>query len=330
MQTKHNHIIPLSHEGGTLIQTCFGAFTCGVFIVTWLLSILSPIVLYMSISTKSHVSTGIILTLVALAYLPIWDRKGKVPTAIRSFWRTYNPMYYKKCKVLFEDTLPASVGDNKPTFYAVHPHGAVSLGWSVLYLSKCMDNVRFCFSPVLYYSPFFKLFSMITGNPGKADKKSMISYLKKGENLALPPGGFEEATITSPNQDRVYIKKRTGFVKLCLQHGYSIVPVYCFGEKETFHNVQGFWSLRFKMNSFGLPAIAIWGASWFPVLPKRGKNGFFIVAGKRIRVPKIDNPSKEEVKVWHDKYMAALTQIFEEHKVEAYGDDAKSMKLELW
>ncbi len=298
-------------------------------IVTWFSSLLSPILLYIAIKAQNYIFVIVILFLVALAYIPFWDIKGKIPRSIKSFINTYHPMYYKKCKVIFEDSLPTETC-NKPTFYAIHPHGAVCLGWSILFSSDFMDNVRFCFSPALYHSPFFKLFSMISGNPGKADKRSMVSYMKRGMNLALPPGGFEEATISSLEQDRVYIKNRKGFVKLCLQHGYSIVPVYCFGEKETFWNVQGLWSLRLKMNSFGMPAICIWGFTLLPVLPKRSKNGLLVVAGKRIDVPKIENPSKEDVKLWHDKYMAALLRIFEDYKHEAYGDGATSMKLEIW
>lgn len=329
---KKDHIIPVSSENCTLLQTLLGGSTVVVFVSTWLSSLLSPILLYFAIKTQNYYAVSAILFITALAYIPFWDPKGTIPSAVKNFIATCHPMYYKRCKVVFEDTLPnsSSSSDHKPTFYAIHPHGAVTLGWSVLYASEFMNCVRFCFSPALYHSPFFKLFSITTGNPGKADKKSMISYMKKRENIALPPGGFEEATITSLNHDRAYIKKRTGFVKLCLQHGYSMVPVYCFGEKDTFWNLQGFWSLRLLMNSFGIPAIFIWGSSLLPLLPKRSKNGMYIVAGKRIEVPKIENPSREEVKLWHDRYMAALLQIFEHHKEEAYGKDAKSMKLELW
>ena len=78
----------------------------------------------------------------------------------------------------------------------------------------------------------------------------MVEYTEKGENLALSPGGFEEATITG-RLDRVYIKKRTGFIKLCLKYGYSVVPVYVFGENRLFSNVQGWWKLRLWLNSLG-------------------------------------------------------------------------------
>ena len=44
------------------------------------------------------------------------------------------------------------------------------------------------------------------------------------------PGGYEEATLTSNNENRVYIKHRKGFINYCLKGGYTIYPVFTFGE----------------------------------------------------------------------------------------------------
>lgn len=129
----------------------------------------------------------------------------------------------------------------------------------------------------------------------------------------------------------MYIKKRVGFVKLALQHGYDVVPVYCFGENKTFWNVQGLWKLRLWMNSLGLPAIAVFGSWLFPLMPKRDPLGLAVVVGEPLSLPKIPNPTREEVKSWHGKYMASLTRLFEEHKEDYYGPElAKTAKLELW
>lgn len=179
-------------------------------------------------------------------------------------------------------------------------------------------------------SPFFRLFSRGVGNPGSASKDSMIMYLqKKGESLALPPGGFEEATLTSTKHDRVFIKKRTGFVRLCLQHGIAIRPVYVFGERSCYWNIQGAFESRLALNRYGIPTILAWGNLLVPWLPNPQAE-VFIVIGKPIKLPKIEKPSKEEVMTWHAIYVAALTQLFETHKQAAYGPSSKTTKLELW
>jgi 2-acylglycerol O-acyltransferase 2 len=44
----------------------------------------------------------------------------------------------------------------------------------------------------------------------------MKNIMKTGKNIILLPGGFEEATITSPKELRVYIKNRKGFIKYAI------------------------------------------------------------------------------------------------------------------
>ncbi len=316
-------VMDVSNSG--YIRTIVGGFTLFLVIVTWISSLASPLIFLWAILNEKYTLVAIIVLLVTMAYVP-WE-KGPV-SRFFSAMINYHPYYYKRCSTIFDGSLPDAT--DKPKFYAVHPHGAFCLGWSVIFAAPYMSNVRFCFSPVLYASPFFQLLCRLIGNPGKADKASMIKYMKKGEHLALPPGGFEEATISSTSHDRVYIKKRVGFIKLCLQHGYSVVPVYAFGEKYTYSNVQGMWKARLFLNSLGVPAIAVWGASFLPLLPKRHKHGLIVAAGKPLDLPKIENPTRDEVKVWHDKYIASLEKLFEDHKVNAYGEEGKALKLELW
>ena len=107
----------------------------------------------------------------------------------------------------------------------------------------------------------------------------MVKYRKRKENIALPSGGFEEATFTSEHDDPAYIKKRFGFVKLELQHGYDIVSVYCFGKNATYYHFQGAQKLRLKMNSLGIPGMSVSGARFLPWLPKRTEYGLYVVCG---------------------------------------------------
>jgi hypothetical protein len=342
-----------------ILQTMIGASALLTFILVWLASLGSPILGLYWFWNEHYFSVFILVVLTLIAYLP-WGGESSNDNIMKSYART-STLYYKKYIVIFQkqQSLPSTTTtktvletkENKdqnkqkqqqqhqPLLYAVHPHGAFCLGWSALFCSKIMNDakVQFCFSPVLFTSPLFRLWSRLTGTPGSADKSSMINYMmkkkdgKQSNHLALPPGGFEEATLTCRNKDRVYIKKRTGFVKLALQHGYNIVPVYTFGENQTYDNIQGMWNFRLWLNKLGIPAIVVFGSWFFPILPKRDNCGLRIVVGEPVVLPTISNPSREEVKHWHDKYIAALTRIFEEHKEEYYGPEiAKTQKLEVW
>lgn len=53
---------------------------------------------------------------------------------------------------------------------------------------------------------------------------------EKGENFGLIPGGFEEATLNTTKENRLYLKKRKGFMKYALKYGYKIYPSFVFGE----------------------------------------------------------------------------------------------------
>ena len=79
---------------------------------------------------------------------------------------------------------------------------------------------------------------------GAATKEVIKSAMAKGENLALVAGGFQEATICKRGVDRVFVKSRAGFIKYCLQEGYTVVPCYTFGESDTYTTFTGLLGMR--------------------------------------------------------------------------------------
>lgn len=332
------------NEKSSIFQTLSGGSVLCVFLSTWFASLGSPVLGLIWAITGKYGLIAALLAATLMAYLP-WE-KGYISYLFSTFARC-NTLYYKKCSVVYEskESMPGSSKDDRekpqrPKLYAVHPHGAFCMGWSVLFCSKIMDEgrVRFVFSPALYVSPLFRLWCRLVGRPGSASKASMIGYMKdvrsesgRPDHLALPPGGFEEATISCVDKDRVYIKKRVGFIKLALQNGYNVVPVYSFGENQTYSNMQGLWKFRLWLNSLNVPGIVVFGSWLFPLLPKRHPKGLKVVVGDPLVLPTLTDPSREDVKLWHDKYIASLVRLFEEHKEEYYGPEiAKTAKLELW
>lgn len=321
----------------TWLQRMAGGACLIVFVSTWLLSLVSPFVLVWSLVQQNYIVTVVIVVVTAAAYLP-W-KPGFLAQSVRHVIKTYTPCYFQSIVMAFEGdrdsdnntTTPLPCAKTDPqTFYAIHPHGAFCVGWAMLYCHDVMQHVKFCFAPALYASPFFRLFARLTGRPGSAAKASMVAYMKRGESIALPPGGFEEATLTSTTVDRVFIQKRTGFIRLCLQYGIRVQPVYVFGEKGFFGNVQGMFPTRLALNRFGIPALLPWGSMCLPLLP-RGNVDMRIVVGPPLVLPQIDHPTKQDVKHWHDKYVVALVKLFDNHKQVAYGPDTgKVAKLEVW
>ena len=67
-----------------------------------------------------------------------------------------------------------------------------------------------------------------------SDPKNVRRLMGEKRNLMLVPGGYEEATLTEKGKDKVFIKDRKGFVKLALEFGYHLIPVYTFGESSLY------------------------------------------------------------------------------------------------
>ncbi len=87
--------------------------------------------------------------------------------------------------------------------------------------------------------------------------------MKKGYSLLIFVGGEKEQLMTKPNEHKIYLKSRKGFVKLALKHGADLVPMYAYGENECYtisNFASGFriW-LQHKFQ-IGLPIMyGLWG-----------------------------------------------------------------------
>jgi Diacylglycerol acyltransferase len=83
----------------------------------------------------------------------------------------------------------------------------------------------------LLYTPILKhvlgIFGLIS-----ASKHSIQTTLKKRGvqgTIVLYVGGMAELFLSCHQQEKLYLLKRKGFIKLALQEGIDIVPVYLFG-----------------------------------------------------------------------------------------------------
>ena len=62
----------------------------------------------------------------------------------------------------------------------------------------------------------------------EVSKSRMIHFLEKGENIALIPGGFQEATIYIRNRHRVYAHKSYISFNLILFYSSFIIVHFLF------------------------------------------------------------------------------------------------------
>ena len=86
--------------------------------------------------------------------------------------------------------------------------------------------------------------------------------------------------------------------------------------------MQSFRSFRLWLNKYDIPGVVFWGTWFCPILPL-SSSSIFTYVGEPMELPKIEEPTKEDIEKWHGAYIAKLQELFEANKVKAgAGKDA--------
>jgi hypothetical protein len=152
--------------------------------------------------------------------------------------------------------------------------------------------------------------------------------LDAGISLVLYAGGEHEQMLTQRGRHRVYLPaRRNGFVRLALQNGASLVPVYTFGETDLYtHHGCCLGARVALMKKLAVAAPLISGVCG--ILPYRVP--LTAVVGAPIEVqrvaPGIDLRNSAEGKALvgdlHAQYVAALSALFDANKAACGYADA--------
>lgn len=158
-----------------------------------------------------------------------------------------------------------------------------------------------------------------------ASKEYMSARMAKGANLALLPGGFEEATLYKRDAFRVYLRKRTGFIVYALRFGYKIYPTFCFGEEKTYYTLGLDFLTPFCLwlNSYKFPTVCFTGK--YGLMPSPHQH-LVTVVGPPLQLPRIERPTAADVEKHHQLYCKALLELFDRHKAQ-YGAGDKTLEL---
>lgn len=217
----------------------------------------------------------------------------------------------------------------------MHPHGILPLGFSfngairvktqqpANYLPSGVnirDDCNGVQAPVLWRIPFMSAVLKLWGACTPATKQDMKRLMASGVPFGILPGGSDEVAVHEFGGENVYINSRRGFIKYGLEYGYAAIVCYTFGENDQYHSARCLRSVNlWLVQRFGFVLPFFWGKLCFPLLPKGG--GLNTVYGDVLQLPKIPNPSEEEVVRWHARYVEALQAVFDAHKARfGYAD----------
>jgi len=208
----------------------------------------------------------------------------------------------------------------KQYIFAIHPHGILPFGSTAAMCSEHKGGFNDLFPGINFktlvatfgfYIPLYRELMLYTGMVD-ASRFSAKKLLDEKMSIALVPGGATEALYVSPDKDVLFLKKRKGFIKLALEHGAQLVPVYSFNENRTYLLYQGgnkfFNQFRkhFK-NLFGLTLPLV-----LNIVPRRTK--ITLVVGQPISMPFIKDPSPAEVDKHLSLYIGKLRELYEANK----------------
>ncbi|GMF56785.1 unnamed protein product [Phytophthora fragariaefolia] len=218
-------------------------------------------------------------------------------------------------KAVEENDASPFVKPNDRSLFAFHPHGVLSNGFAINgahHMTFERAECRWLVAENLFWFPMLReiLNWMDFSSVAKA---TFQRVMPTGQNVGLIPGGFEEATLYRRGKHRVYIKKRVGFIKMALQYGYKVHPVYTFGEEYAYHAFPSLLQLRLKLNEYKLPGVVFFGRLNCCYLPRPDVD-LITVVGKPLMLPHIENPTREDVKKYHDQYIEALQSLFDRYK----------------
>ena len=214
----------------------------------------------------------------------------------------------------------------KQYVFACHPHGAFAFNRGVVGFctdvlwDKAFPGVKFrvLTATAAFFVPWIRelwLWSYCVD----ASKKTAVYVMEKLRcSVFVYPGGEREQMETVRGKHIIYLQSRKGFVKLAMQQGAMLVPVYAFGECELYHHFQfgiGFRKWLVKKFSVAIPLVC----GQFGLLPYR--RAVTMVFGAPINVGQNASPTEQELNEAHAKYVTAITALFNEHKASlGYGE----------
>lgn len=217
---------------------------------------------------------------------------------------------------------------------AMHPHGLIAVSHlsNVIANPHAFPGLDTCIATVTanFEIPFWREailgLSAIDARPA-----SVKAALEKGKAVCIVIGGAEESLDARPGHQDLTLNKRLGFVRIAIQEGADLIPVFSFGENDLYEqlvpNPPGSKLRRWqaKMMStlgFTLPLVA--GKTELMGLPSPVpiRKPILTVIGRPIRVDRNPTPTLEEVLSVHSRYVCALHGLYEEFR-EVAGEDSE-------
>uniref|UniRef100_UPI00358E8725 diacylglycerol O-acyltransferase 2 n=1 Tax=Myxine glutinosa TaxID=7769 RepID=UPI00358E8725 len=293
---------------------------------------------------------GCCILILYLLTTPLWPISALYLTWLTTDWRTpekggrrsawvrgWSVWKYFRNYFPIELIKTCDLPSNRNYVFGYHPHGIMSVGAFCNFCTEATDFSKTFpgIKPSLatlagqFRLPIFRDYLMAGGlcpvSRGAIDH--LLSQSGCGRAVVIVIGGAAESLKCRPGSTHLMLLKRRGFVRLALRHGADLVPVFSFGENDIFHQValpEGSWAqclqTRFQKLVGFAPCIfhgrSVLGKYVCGILPF--SLPIHTIVGEPVTVPKIDEPTDEDVQRFHTLYVESLVKVFNSNKLK-YG-----------
>jgi 1-acyl-sn-glycerol-3-phosphate acyltransferase len=296
----------------------------GVFVASIYLALLLPVVsiallvLNREPTASLFAWVGLVITCLA-AILPLeWtDKSPFIRWLLKSSTRAATD--YFPIQVILEDK--QALGDPSQQYViGYEPHSALPTGIPAVFSSPSPSLPTFLRGPrfhslassICFAIPFVRqLWYGLGLRP--ADRGQIERLLKGGGSILLCPGGVQECVLMEHHCERIYLRKRKGFIRMAIKHGAALVPVFAFGQRDHYH-----WYRAplpaFISRALGAAPILMWGIMGTPI-PHRSLLKIVVGAPITTKVEgKVqEDPSDEMVSALLDKFIESMQRMYEKH-----------------
>ena len=228
------------------------AATVALVSLNYLTSILWPVLVLLAgcvFAPAVTIAALVVATVSWVTYISLDGaeyRTGKPDKRFtQQYWVFRRLREYLSLKLHRTTECQAALLRQKPTgqaIFACFPHG-VNSDFRVLMdgemhdaFSKVYEKapVRTLVPSILFRIPGVRGLSLATACVDSG-RKTATKCLQSGFSLMLCPGGQDEQLETIYGRERVYLKKRAGFVRLAIMHDVPVVPSFCFGSSDLYY-----------------------------------------------------------------------------------------------
>jgi len=241
------------------------------------------------------------------------------------FWKLF-ASYYPQHLIKSADLPP-----DRPYVFGYHPHGIIGMGAFATFgtestgFSQKYPGIR----PHLltltnnFHIPLYRDILLHMGICS-VSKKSCSNILSQGpgSSITIVVGGAAESLGAHPGTADLVLLKRFGFIKIAIQHGADLVPVFAFGENDVYEQLKNdkgttIYKLQKKFQAlFGFTLPLFHGRGLFTynfgLLPFR--HPIVSVIGRPVHVEQNLQPSKDQVEAVQKLYIEELMRVWNDNK----------------